>query len=307
MTSDSVDINFEDPEHPTSEAQRPGANVTLITPDYFRTVQIPLLQGRDLSDRDTMTSPQVMLVDQAFARKFFPGENVIGKKIKPGAGNGPGDGPPWREIVGVVGSVRLSVTQREMRPEMYLPSAQLSQWCCLHTVMRTSVAPRSLEPAARRLVASMDKESPVTNVRTMQELMFMQLAQPKFAMVLLGVFAALSITLTVVGLYGVMTYSIARRTREIGIRMALGAQRNHVLSKVLREAGAMLAVGIGIGVLASLLSTSLLKSMLYGTGARNPAVLLLVSAIAAITGLLAAFIPARRAASVDPMQALRAD
>ena len=135
----------------------------------------------------------------------------------------------------------------------------------------------------------------------------MQLAQPKFAMVLLGVFAALSITLTVVGLYGVMTYSIARRTREIGIRMALGAQRNQVLSKVLREAGAMLAVGIGIGVLASLLSTSLLKSMLYGTGARNPLVLMMVSAIAAVTGLIAAFIPARRAASVDPMQALRAD
>jgi putative ABC transport system permease protein len=307
MTSDDADIQFEDPEHPTSEAQRPVANVTLITPDYFRTMEIPLLQGRDLSDRDTMTSPQVMLVDQAFAKKFFPGENVIGKKIRPGASNGPGDGPAWREIVGVVGSLRLSATQREMRPEMYLPSAQLSQWCCLHTVLRTSVDPRSLEPDARRLVASMDKEIPVTNVRTMQELMFLELAQPKFATVLLGVFAALSITLTVVGLYGVMTYSIARRTREIGIRMALGAQRNHVLSKVLREAGALLAVGIGIGVVASLLSTSLLKSMLYGTGARNPAVLLLVSAIAAITGLLAAFIPARRAASVDPMQALRAD
>jgi putative ABC transport system permease protein len=307
MTSDNADIQFEDPEHPTSEAQRPGANVTLITPDYFRTMQIPLLQGRDLSDRDTMTSSPVIVVDRAFAKKFFPGENVIGKKIRPGASNGPGDGPAWREIVGVVGSVRLSATQREMRPEMYLPSSQLSQWCCLHTVLRTSMDPRSLEPDARRLVASMDKEIPVTNVRTMQELMFLELAQPKFAMVLLGVFAALSITLTVVGLYGVMTYSIARRTREIGIRMALGAQRNHVLSKVLREAGAMLAVGIGIGVLASLFSTSLLTSMLYGTGARNPAVLILVSAVAGITGLIAAFIPARRAASVDPMQALRAD
>jgi predicted permease len=209
MTSDDADIQFEDPEHPTSEAQRPVANVTLITPDYFRTMEIPLLQGRDLSDRDTMTSPQVMLVDQAFAKKFFPGENVIGKKIRPGASNGPGDGPAWREIVGVVGSLRLSATQREMRPEMYLPSAQLSQWCCLHTVLRTSVDPRSLEPDARRLVASMDKEIPVTNVRTMQELMFLELAQPKFATVLLGVFAALSITLTVVGLYGVMTYSTA--------------------------------------------------------------------------------------------------
>jgi ABC-type antimicrobial peptide transport system permease subunit len=189
-----------------------------------------------------------------------------------------------------------------MRPEMCLPSSQLSQWCCLHTVLRTSLDPRSLEPAARRLVASMDKEIPVTDVRTMQELMLMELAQPKFAMVLLGIFAALSITLTVVGLYGVMTYSIARRTREIGIRMALGAQRNHVVRKVLREAGAILAVGIGIGVLASLLSTSVLTSMLYGTGARNPAVFILVSAVAGISGLIAAFIPARRAASVDPIK-----
>ena len=164
-----------------------------------------------------------------------------------------------------------------------------------------------MEPTARQLVASMDKDIPVTNVRTMQELMFSELSQPRFAMVLLGVFAALAITLTVVGLYGVMTYSISRRTREIGIRMALGAQRRHVLVKVLREASALLAIGVTIGVLASLFSTSVLKSMLYGTGSRNPAILVLVSVIAAITGLIAAFIPAWRAASSDPMQALRTD
>jgi ABC-type antimicrobial peptide transport system permease subunit len=141
----------------------------------------------------------------------------------------------------------------------------------------------------------------------MQELMYMEFAGPRFAMVLLGVFAALSVMLTVVGLYGVMTYSVSRRTREIGIRMALGAQRSQVLNKVLREAGAMLAIGTAIGVLASLLSGSLFTSMLYGTGARNPMVLALVSTIAAIAGLIAAFLPARRAASVDPMQALRGD
>jgi predicted permease len=307
MTADGADISFEDPEHPAAEGQRPGANVTLITQDYFKTMQIPMLQGRDFSGLDNMTSPQVMIVDQAFAQKFFPGENVVGKRIKPGAGNGAGAGPQWREIVGVVGSVRLSATQREMRPEMYLPSAQLSQWCCLHTVMRTSVEPRDLETTARRLVASMDKDIPLTNVRTMQELMYMQLAQPRFAMVLLGVFAALSLILTVVGLYGVMAYSISRRTREIGIRMALGAQRSHVLNKVMREAGAMLAIGITIGVFVSLLSVSVLNSMLYGTGARNPMVLVVVSVIAAITGLIAAFLPARRAASIDPTHALRTD
>ncbi|WP_263353491.1 ABC transporter permease [Acidicapsa acidisoli] len=305
MTDDSADISFEDPEHPAPEGQRAGANVTLITSDYFRTMQIPFLQGRDFSDQDTADSPQVMIVDQAFAQKYFPGENVVGKRLKPGAGNG-GE-PAWREIVGVVGSVRLSATQREMRPVMYLPSSQLSHWCCLHTVLRTSVEPLSLEPDARQVVASMDKEIPVTDVRTMQDLVFGELAQPRFAMVLLGIFAGLAVLLSVIGLYGVMMYSISRRTREIGIRMALGARRGKVLCGVMREAGVLLAVGVAIGVVASLLSTSVLKTMLYGTGARNPAVLALVTAIAAVTGMIAAFLPARRAASVDPMQALRTD
>ncbi len=307
MTADNADISFEDPEHPAPEGHRAGADVTVVTPDYFKTMQIPLLQGRDISDRDVMTSPQVMIVDQAFAQKFFPGENVVGERIKPGAANGPGEGLEWREIVGVVGSVRLSATQRAMRPEMYLPSAQLSQWCCLHSVLRTAVEPRSLARTARRLVASMDKEIPVINVHSHAGTDVPELAGPRFTTVLLGVFAALSVMLTVVGLYGVMTYSVSRRTREIGIRMALGAQRRQVLNKVLREAGAMLAIGIVIGVLASLVSASLFTSMLYGTGARNPMVLALVSGIAAIAGLIAAFLPARRAASVDPMQALRAD
>jgi predicted permease len=305
MTQDGADIGFEDPEHPAPEGQPLGANVTLITGDYFKTMQIPLLQGRDFSDRDSVGAPQVMVVDEAFARKFFPGENVLGKRIKPGARNGSGQQVQWREIVGVVGSVRLSATQREMRPEMYLPSAQLGHWCCLHTVLRTSVEPRSVEPSVRQVVASMDKDIPVTNVRTMQELMSMELSQPRFAMVLLGVFAALAISLTVVGLYGVMTYSVSRRTREIGIRMALGARREQVLNGVLREAAVILAAGIAVGVVGSIMSASVMNSLLYGSEARHPLLLVVVSAFAAATGLIAAFIPARRAASVDPMQALR--
>ena len=305
MTDDSADITFEDPEHPAPEGQRAGAFVTLTTPQYFKTMQIPLMQGRDFTDADDGKSAQVMIVDEAFAKKFFPGENVVGKRLKPGAGNG-GE-PAWREIIGVVGSVRMSATQREMRPEMYLPAAQLSHWCCLHTVARTAVDPLSLEPTMRQVVASMDKEIPVTTVRTMQNLVSVELSQSRFAMVLLGIFAGLAVTLTVVGLYGVMTYSISRRTREIGIRMALGAQRRDVLGSVMREAGMLLAIGVAIGVVASLLSSSVFKAILFGTGPRNPMVLVVVSAIAAITGLLASFIPARRAASIDPMEALRAE
>jgi predicted permease len=305
MTQDGVDVAFEDPKHPVPKGQAPDANATVITGDYFKTMQIPLLRGRDFSPHDGAQSQPVMIVDKAFARKFFPGEDVLGKRIKPGVSNGPGNQPQLREIIGVVGSVRLSAMQREMRPEIYLPAEQLDTWCCLHTVISTSVAPRSVEPAVRQVVASLDSELPITDVRTMRELMSMELSQPRFAMVLLGIFAVLGVSLTVVGLYGVMTYSVSRRTREIGIRIALGARRVQVLNGILREAAVMLSIGITLGWFASLLSAPAIKAMLYGTEAHDPLLLVAVSGCTVVFGLIAAFIPARRAASVDPMQALR--
>ena len=305
MTYNGITISFEDPEHPTSEGQRPGADLSPITPDYFRTMQIPLLRGRDFSERDDMKSAQVIVVNQAFAQKFFPGEEVLGKKLKPGANNGTPGGAPWREIVGVVGDVRLEATQREMRPAMYLPAAQLPNWCCLYTVMRTSLDPASVAPSVQQIVSAMDKDIPVTEIRTMRELMSTELSQSRFATILLSAFAGLALVLTVVGLYGVMTYSVTRRTREIGVRMALGAERGAVLTMVLRDAAILLGAGIVLGIAAALISASVLQDMLYGTGSRNPLVLALVCAVVALAGVVAALIPARRAAKVDPMVALR--
>jgi putative ABC transport system permease protein len=264
-----------------------------------------VLEGRDFTERDDATSPQVMIVNQAFAQKFFPGEHVLGKKLKPSAGNGKPEGPPWREIVGVVGNIRLSMTQRELEPAMYAPASQLDTWCCMYTVVRSSVDPISLEQSIRQTVTSMDSELPVMKVRTMRDLMSTGLAQPRFTMVLLGTFAGLAITLTIVGLYGVMTYSVTRRTREIGVRMALGAQRGVVLTMVLRDAAVLVAVGIVVGIVTVLASASILQSMLYGTGSRDPVVLMLVCLGIAFAGLVAAYIPAFRAAQVDPMVALR--
>jgi putative ABC transport system permease protein len=151
----------------------------------------------------------------------------------------------------------------------------------------------------------MDKDIPVTQVRTMNELMFSELAQPRFATVLLSTFAGLALVLTIVGLYGVMTYSVSRRTREIGVRMALGAQRSAVLAMVLRDAAILLGAGIVIGIAAALAAASVLQEMLYGTGARNPSVLAVVCVVVALVGVAAAYIPAFRAAKVDPMVALR--
>ncbi|OJV40428.1 MAG: hypothetical protein BGO25_03660 [Acidobacteriales bacterium 59-55] len=307
MTYDLAMISFEDPEHPLPKGQQPNADLTFISTDYFHTLQVPLLRGRDFTDSDDMKAPQVMIVNEAFAKRYFPGEDVLGKKLKPGALNGMPGGPPLREIVGVVGNVRHFGVQREMPPAIYLPASQLPNWCCLRSVVRTSVDPMSLEPAVRRLVSSMDPNLPVTQVRTMDELFSLQLAQPRFAMILLGAFAGLALLLTVVGLYGVMAYSVSRRTREIGVRLALGAQRNTVMRMILHDAAVLLLIGTAIGVAASIVSASVLKSTLYGVDPHDPLVLTVVCISVTLTGLLAAYIPSIRAASIDPMKALRTE
>ena len=189
----------------------------------------------------------------------------------------------------------------------YLPASQLSTWCCLYSMVRTGMDPMSLEPEVRNLVSSMDRDIPVTDVHTYRDLIGMQLAQPRFAMVLLGAFAGLALVLTVVGLYGVMAYSVARRTREIGLRLALGAQRGTVLNLVLRQAAMLVGVGMAVGIAATLASASVLQSMLYGTASRNPLVLAGVCGVVALAGLVAAYLPAMRAAGIDPMRALRSE
>jgi putative ABC transport system permease protein len=305
MTSNAAVVTFEDPEHPVPESQQPSADVSPVTPQYFSTMQIPLLAGRDFTQRDDVSSQPVMIVNQAFADKFFKGESVIGKKLKPGAGTGKPGGPPWREIIGVVGNMQLGMTQRETHPVMYLAADQLNTWCCIYTVVRTSLDPTSLASSVQSIVSGIDKDIPVTRVRTMEELMFLQLLGPRFATVLMSTFAGLAITLTIVGLYGVMMYSVSRRTREIGVRMALGAQRSTVLGMVLRDAAVLLASGIAIGTVSALASASALQSMLYGTKPRDPVVMALVCGAVATIGLVAAYVPALRAARVDPMVALR--
>jgi putative ABC transport system permease protein len=303
MTDRLATVSYEDPDHPTAKGSENAAAVTPITPQYFAAMRIPLLAGRDFNERDTMNSPMVMIVSRAFVDKFYPGENVIGKKLAPGVGTNPDGSRILREVIGVVGDVRLRPTEKEVRPTMYVAVDQ-THWCCVSTVVRSSVDPLSLEPSIRQLVKTLDKDIP-TQVRTMKELVSLQLAQPRFAMVLLGSFAGLALVLTVVGLYGVIMYAVTRRTREIGVRMALGAQRSAVLGMVLRDAAWLLGIGVAIGLCVTLLSASLLRSILYGTGARNPLVLAAVCLVMTSAGLLAAYLPARRAASIEPMEALR--
>jgi putative ABC transport system permease protein len=307
MTDDNAVISFENPEQPVPNGQQPSTDFTPVSPGYFHTMQVPLLEGRDFAEADDLKSQQVMLVNHAFAEQYFPGEEPVGKRLRPSTDNGtPGD-PPWRTIVGVVGDIRHSATQREMRPAMYLPATQLPTLCCMYSVVRTSpsVDPHRLESAATQLVSTMDRDIPVTEMRTMSELLSVQLAQPRFGMALMGTFAGLALILTAVGLYGVLTYSVSQRTREIGVRLALGAQPSSVLKMVLRDAGILIAAGTAAGVAATLVSASVLKTMLYGTASRDPLVLVTACLATALTGLLAAYLPALRAAAIEPMQALR--
>lgn len=305
MSDSGITLSFEDPEHPVPEGQRPSADFTPVTPEYFKTMQVPLLEGRDFTDRDDMKAEQVMIVNRSFVDRFFPGEQVLGKRLKPGAGNQIEVGPPWREIVGVVADIRLDAMQGKMRPAMYAPADQLDNWCCLHTVVRSSVDPQSLMVSIRQILSGLDKDIPLTQVRSMDDLMFRQLSHPRFTVVLLGAFAGLALVLTIVGLYGVMTYSVSRRTREIGVRMALGAPRRRMMKMVLQDAAILLIAGIAIGTVLSLATASVLESMLYGTGSRDPRVIASVCSAIAFVGLLSAYIPARRAAKVDPLVALR--
>ena len=292
MTNNLAMVSFENAEHPVPDGQQPNVDLTVISTDYFRTLQVPLIRGRDFNDADNMKGQQVVIVNQAFAQQYFPGEDALGKKLKPGEDNGMAGGPPSREIVGVVGNIRHFATQSEMAPAMYLPESQVPDWCCLRSVVRTSMDPISFEPEVRRLVSSMDRDIPVTDVHTMKDLLSLQITQPRFAMILLGTFAALALVLTVVGLYGVMAYSVSRRTREIGVRLALGAQRSSVLTMVLRDAGFLVAWGVGIGLVVTFAATTVLRAILFNTGPHDPLVLTAVCAIVISVGLLAAYLPA---------------
>ncbi len=304
LGGDNATVSFNVEERPLPQGKRPSARMAFATPDYFSTAGIPLLRGRFFNDHDDMKSARVLIVNKAFADKFFPGEDVIGKLITPGA-TGPGEKKESaHEIVGVVGSAKLFALDTEAKPIYYFPYKQLT-WGAPVMMLRTSVPPHSLESSMRKEMSALDPMVPVYEIRTMGELLSTQVTAPRFQTVLLGSFAGIALVLTMVGLYGVMAYSVARRTREIGVRMALGANRRTVLLMVLARAMGVLAVGLVLGLAGSLAADHLLQTMLFGVSAMDPLILALSGALVGVTGLLAAYIPARRAAAMDPMVALR--
>jgi len=304
LSGDVATIAFNIEERATGPTNRPTARLAFATPGYFSTAGIPLFKGRFFNEHDDLEAPRVLIVNKAFADKFFPGEDVIGKGITPEV-PGPGEHRfSLREIVGVVGSAKLFAMDTEPQPTYYFPYKQLA-WGPPVVMLRTALPPRTLESAVREQMGALDPLVPVFQVRTMEELLSTQVTEPRFHTVLLGCFAGIALLLTMVGLYGVMAYSVTRRTREIGVRIALGASRSTVLSMVLQQALVLLVAGLVLGLATSLAVDRLLQSMLFGVSAVNPVVLALSGLLVALTGLLAAYLPARRAAAMDPMTALR--
>ena len=302
LSGDNASISFSIAGRPAAKGNRPNSAIRMISPAYFRTMQIPIVEGRDFAPTDTATAPGVAIVSQQFAHVFFPNENPIGKHITPGVSDGGKDMD--RQIIGVVANVKARALRETPKPEYYLPYQQ----CLiggLSIILRTQTAPQGLVGSARNAVHSMDSNLPLYGVETMDDYVGASVSQPRFSMLLLSIFAGLALALTALGLYGVISYSVAQRTHEIGIRMALGAQAADVLKLVIRQAMFLTVIGWISGIVCGFILALFLSSQLYGISTMDPLTLLAVTVVLGGIALLASYIPARRATHVDPLHALR--
>ncbi len=278
----------------------PVIAVMAISPDYLRTMGIPLIRGRAFSDADTADSPKVLLVNETMARHFWPDRDPVGRRV----GMGPRESRQEATVVGVVADVRHEGLAGDVRPQMYQPYLQ-APMNGMALAVRTAADPTQVVISIRQAVWSLDSEQPVYDVSTMEQRLSDSVAPRRFNLILLGSFAGLALALAGVGIYGVMSYAVTARTREIGVRMALGAARGDVLKLVVGRAVELALLGVAVGIGAALGLTRLISSLLYGTRATDLVTFTAASIVLLLVALLAAYIPARRATLVDPMLALR--
>jgi putative ABC transport system permease protein len=297
-----VNLAFEiegSPAPPSSQART--ANYVAAFPEYFRVMEIPLLQGREFTREDVASTPRVTIISEAMARTYFPNKNPIGKRLIFGF---PPNGEAPREIIGVVGNVRDVELRQAPAAMMYVPFAQAPFWGTV-VVVRTNLSVAAVADAIRRDAHAIDKDLPVTDIAAIPELVDATLAQPRFQTLLLGLFSGLALTLAAVGIYGVISYSVIQRTHEIGIRMSLGAQPTQVLRLVMGQGAKLALAGIVIGAAAAIALTRLMRSLLFEVRPTDPLTFVAIAALLAAVALAACYIPARRAMRVDPMTALR--
>jgi predicted permease len=286
------------PGEPIIQAEHPP-----VTPDYFRVIGLPLLRGRVIEESDDENSPAVAVVSETLARLYWPDKDPLGKRVSVENRDGQ---PVWREIVGVVGAVRHDGLAAESRPVIYVPQLQSPTSFMMLTV-RTRTEPADFAPALRQAVASVDRDQPIIEVKTMERYIDDSLAQPRFQTRMLAIFAAVALVLAAIGIYGVMAYSVGQRTHEIGVRMALGARAGDVVKMVLWRGAGMALSGAGIGLLIAVGMARWMSKMLFGVSAYDPLTFVTVAGLLVAVALVACWLPARRAAHVDPMVALRRD
>jgi putative ABC transport system permease protein len=306
LSGDRFSISFEIEGRPLAPKDHPSADFFATGVGYFKTMGIPIIKGRDFDDRDKHGSTPVIIITEAFVRQHFPNEDPIGKRIKPGISTYDDDDSTMREVIGVVGDVRNRNLSTEPKPAYYLPQSQVP-FSQVAMVVKTAGEPHSLVSAVTKQVAAMDQDIPLFSVKSMPEYLSSSVAAPRFSTTVLSIFAAVALVLTLVGLYGVMSYSVAQRTNEIGIRLALGAQTRDVLLMIVKQASTLILIGLVIGLAGAYALTRVIASMLYGVTAKDPVTFAAVAALLAIVALLACYIPALRATKVDPMEALRCE
>ena len=285
-----------------TQRRQPLVNYEAVTPGYFDAAGIPLLEGRGVSTSDDEAAPKVVVVSAATAQRFWPGESPIGKRLKWGP---PASREPWVEVVGVVGAARYHDPRVESL-DVYVPYMQ-SPWKLNHLVVRAAGDPRALTASLRSAIAEVDPEARAVQVATVGDLAAVALRQPRFQMTLVGAFAVLALLLGAVGIFGVVSFATARRTRELGVRLALGARGADVKRLVIGETLRTVAVGIAVGLGSALAGVRLLRGIVYGVSAADPLTFIAVPVVVTAVAVLAAAIPARRASRVDPIMVLRAD
>jgi putative ABC transport system permease protein len=272
--------------------------------EYFHVMQIPLRAGREFTPLDRERQPLVAIVNEEMAREFFPNENPIGMRIRWAGDTGP---PLWMAVIGVVGDVKHSGLNQPTDPAVYTPFSQSDEgWRRFMTLaIRARDTAPGLVEEVKKQIWSLDGQIPVSDVYAMDELIAVSLAQQRFNMLLLGLFAALALILAAVGIYGAMAYAVNQRTHEIGIRTALGAQRRDVLRLVMRDGAKIALFGIAIGIAGAIALTRLMTSLLFEVKPTDPETFAVVTIVLAIVALAACYVPARRAMRIDPMVALR--
>jgi putative ABC transport system permease protein len=301
----NASTNFTIQGKPVQSGMEPVADFRIISPDCFKTMGIPLLAGHDFTERDTKDTSYAAVINQAMAERFFAGEDPIGKRLQVYP-----DPMLWREIVGVVGNVKLKGLDADINPAIYVPLPQNPYPNAMRggfLAVRTEADTRSIVAAVRNELKTVDSGVPIAQVRTMEEIVAGSLAQRRLSMSLLVVFAALAALLAAVGIYGVMAYSVTERTHEIGLRMALGASSADVLRLVMGNGARLVAAGLAVGLGAAVALTRVMASLLFQVSATDPATYVSIAALLAAIALLASYLPARKAARVDPMVALRYD